>query len=94
MSMLFVVVVTGALHYTSKDKLNLELGWEAIVERGNMLCLNIFHKIHLHETRPLVRTCMPKLDIEKSCITRSKGGYTPFKPKDDKCNTSFFVNTL
>ena len=94
MSMLFVVVVTGALHYTSKDKLNLELGWEAIVERGNMLCLNIFHNIHLHETRPLVRTCMPKLDIEKSCITRSKGGYTPFKPKDDKCNTSFFVNTL
>ena len=87
-------VVTGALHYTSKEKLNLELGWESIVERGNMLCLNIFHKIHLHETRPLVRTCMPKLDIEKSCITRSKGGYIPFKPKDDKFNTSFFVNTL
>ena len=37
---------------------------------------------------------MPKLDIEKSCITRSKGGYIPFKPKDDKFNTSFFVNTL
>ena len=87
-------IVTGALHYSSKEKLNQELGWETIVERGNMLSLNIFHKIHLHETRPLIRTCMPKLDIYKSCVTRSKGGYIPFKPKDDKFNTSFFVNTL
>ena len=87
-------IVTGVLHFTSKEKLNLELGWETIVDRGNMLSLNIFHKIHLHETRPLVRTCMPKLDIDQSQITRSKGGYIPFKPKDDKFNTSFFVNTL
>ena len=26
-------VVTGALHFTSKDKLNLELGWETIADR-------------------------------------------------------------
>ena len=87
-------VVTGALHFTSKDKLNLELGWETIADRGNLLSLNIFQKIHLHETRPLIRTCMPKLDIERSQVTRSKGGYIPFKPKDDKFNTSFFANTL
>ena len=87
-------IVTGALHYTSKEKLNLELGWETIVDRGNLLSLNIFHKIHLHETRPLIRSCMPKLDIHKTCVTRSKGGYIPFRPKDDKFNTSFFVNTL
>ena len=24
-------IVTGALHYTSKDKLNQELGWESII---------------------------------------------------------------
>ena len=49
-------LVCGALHYTNKDKLNLELGWESIMERGNLLSLNIFHKIHRHETRPLIRT--------------------------------------
>ena len=28
-------IVTGALHFTSKEKLNNELGWETINERGN-----------------------------------------------------------
>ena len=30
-------IVTGAYHFTSKDKLNLELGWETIKERGHLL---------------------------------------------------------
>ena len=38
-------IVTGAYHFTSKEKLNLELGWETIQCRANMLGLNIFHKI-------------------------------------------------
>ena len=62
--------------------------------RGNFLSLNIFHKIRLNETRPLIRKCMPKLDIDRTNFTRSKGGYIPFKPKDNKFNTSFFPNTL
>ena len=62
-------IVTGALQFTSKDKLNLELGWESIVERGNILSLNIFHKIHRYETRPLIKSCMPKLDIDKEHTT-------------------------
>ena len=37
-------VVTGALHFTNKDKLNTELGWETIIECGNSLGLNIFQK--------------------------------------------------
>ena len=87
-------IVCGALHYTSKDKLNLELGWESILDRGNLLSLNIFHKIHRHETRPLINTCMPKLDIDRQNTLRSKGGYIPFKYEDKKFNTSFFPNTL
>ena len=87
-------IVSGALHYTSKEKLNLELGWESLIDRGNLLSLNIFHKIHRHETRPLIRTCMPKLDIDRQNFTRSKGGYIPFKYKNDKFNSSFFPNTL
>ena len=38
-------LVTGAYHFTSREKLNLELGWETIMQRGNFLNLNIFQKI-------------------------------------------------
>ena len=34
-------LVTGALHLTSKDKLNTELGWEIIKKRSEILGLNI-----------------------------------------------------
>ena len=37
---------------------------------------------------------MPQLDFEKTCNTRSKGGYIPFKYKGEKFNNSFFPNTL
>ena len=83
-------VVTGGLHFTSKDKLNTELGWESIQKRSDILGLNIFHKIHLHETRPLIRSCMPKLDFEREHFLRSKGGYIPFKNTGSKFKTSFF----
>jgi hypothetical protein len=71
-------MVIGALHFTSKEKLNLELGWKTIMKRGDFLGLNLFHEVHLHETRPLVRKCMPKLDLEKKHETRStfEVGYT------------------
>ena len=72
-------LVTGAFHYSSREKLNKELGWESIEKRSDLLSLNIFHKIHLHETRPLIRNCMPRLDFEQEHFYRSKGGYTPFK---------------
>ena len=49
-------LVTGALHLTSREKLNKELGWESIQKRSDILGLNIFHKIPTHETRPLIRT--------------------------------------
>ena len=87
-------LVTGALHFSSKNNLNKELGWENFVERGNMLSLSFFHKIHLHETRPLIRACMPKLDFENTCNTRSNGGYIPFKYKGATFEKSFFPNTL
>ena len=39
-------LVTGSLKYTSRIKLNEDLGWETIRERIDFLGLNIFHKIH------------------------------------------------
>ena len=64
-------LVSGALHYTSRAKLNNELGWENFQQRIKFLGLCLFQKIHLHETRPLVRSCMSKLDYEKKYLTWS-----------------------
>ena len=86
-------IVSGALHLTSREKLNKELGWESISERGDFLSINIFHKIHLHETRPLVRNCMPRLDFENKFNLRNKNGYVPFPYRGNKFNLSFFPNT-
>ena len=52
-------IVKGAFHYTSREKLNLELGWETLQKRCDILGLNIFHNIQLQETRPLIRKYMP-----------------------------------
>ena len=65
-----------------------------IAERGNILNLSLFHKIHLHETRPLIKTCMPKLDLENTCPTRSKGGYIPQRYKSSSLEKSFFDITM
>ena len=83
-------IVTGAYHYTSKDKLNSELGWETIQKRADILGLNIFNKIHKLETRPLVRQCMSKFDTDKKHELRSKGGYISFKNVGEKFKKSFF----
>ena len=47
-------LVVGALKYTSREKLNKELGWETIQKRIEYLGLSIFHKIHVGETRPFM----------------------------------------
>ena len=83
-------LVTGALNLTSRDKLNKELGWETIKCRANILGLNIFHKIHRKETRPLVSKCMPDLDWNREHLLRSNGGYLPFKSYNCNFKKSFF----
>ena len=83
-------LVTGALHLTSKDKLNAELGWENFQTRIKFLGLSLFQKIHKYQTRPLVRNCMSELDYSKKYITRSKGGYAPFPNYGVKFKHSFF----
>ena len=44
-------IVTGAFHYTSRKKLNIELGWETINKRCDRLGLDIIHKIHLQNLK-------------------------------------------
>ena len=83
-------LVTGALHHTSREKLNNELGWESIHKRMQFLGLSLFQKIHLQETRPLVRTCLTKLDFENIQLTRSKGGYKAYPYYSVEFINSFF----
>ena len=82
-------LVTGALHFTSQDKLEAELGWESIENRYYFLGLTLFHKIHRYETRPLIRTCMQPLDVQ-NINRRSNGGHVPFPFKGKKFDNSFF----
>ena len=83
-------LVCGALHYTNREKLNNELGWENFQTRINFLGLSLFQKIHRHETRPLIRNCMSSIDYEKKYLTRSNVGYTPYPYSGVKFKNSFF----
>ena len=83
-------LVCGALHFTSRDKLNTELGWENFHTRIKFLGLSLFQKIHLHQTRPLVRKCMSNVDYAKKYLTRSNGGYAPYPKFGMKYANSFF----
>ena len=53
-------VVTGALHFTSRIKLDQDLGWESLAERYELLGLSLFHKIAHNNVRPLLRSLLPK----------------------------------
>ena len=83
-------LVCGALHYTSQVKLEKELGWETIGTRSDILGLSIFHKVAINLTRPLIHKCMPQLDIFRTHITRSNGGFIPFPYTSMSFNNSFF----
>ena len=83
-------LVVGALKYTSREKLNKELGWETIKKRIEYLGLSIFHKIHVGETRPLLKKCLTKIDWDKRQNLRSKGGYLPYPNYGNKFLNSFF----
>ena len=83
-------LVTGAFHFSSQQKLNIELGWETIQARSEILGLNIFHKIHKKETRPLILKCMPKVNFERQMNLRSVGGYLPYPTSSNKFSKSFF----
>ena len=52
--------------------------------------LSIFHKIHVGESRPLLRKCLTKIDWEKTHYLRSKGGYMPYPNYGNKFQNSFF----
>ena len=82
-------LVSGALHYSSIEKLNKELGWETIQDRAEYLGITFFHKIHLHETRPLIQKYMPKIKSDQHDL-RSNGGYEKYPNYGVHFYNSFF----
>ena len=82
-------LTTMALKYTSKQKIFIELGWESIEKRIEYLSLCLFHKIHIHETRSLVRQCLPPT-IQYPRFTRSNKYYNSYPVTNkDFCNSFF-----
>ena len=79
---------TGALHFTSQEKLEANLGWESLSTRADFLGLCQFQKFHLHESRPLILNCMPEINFARN--TRNKQFYRPFPALGEKFSKSFF----
>ena len=85
-------LVSGALHLTSKLKLEEELGWETIQSRADVLGYSVFHKIDKGETRDLIKTCLP---ARKICQQTSRyGGFIPFRYQNEKFKNFFFSPPL
>ena len=82
-------MATMAMKFTSKEKIFKDLGWESIENRIKYLSLTLFHKIHIHETRPLIRSCMPPINQYQN-FTRSNRYYNTYTQKDATFCNSFF----
>jgi hypothetical protein len=82
-------LVTSTLHYTSKEKLFAELGWESIKQRADYLGLTLYHKIHCKLTRPLINYCMPDL-VDRTQNLRSDRVYQQLLITGMKIRNSFF----
>ena len=81
---------TGALHFSSQRKLEDDLAWESIAERADFLGLSFFQKVHLGETRPLIRGCMSKLKPGLNSRSADFGCYELFPPLGTNFTNSYF----
>ena len=81
---------TGTLHFTSQAALEKDLAWESLDNRALFLGLSLFHKIHLNQTRPLIKTAMPK--PRNVGITRASDSfkYETYQQKLKTFSDSFF----
>ena len=68
-------LTTGAMIRTSGDKMYKDLGWETIKTRILFLSLSLFRKIHTNATRPLIKSCLPSINLQKQVRTRQDKVY-------------------
>ena len=84
-------ICTGALKFTSRDKVLKELGWENTSKRLEYLSLCQFHKIMHLNTTELVRECLPPPNVSRYPTKRTFQNY----PCKKTCFTnSFFPYTI
>ena len=83
-------IVTSALHFTSQEKLEAELGWESIQTRYEFLGLSFFHKFVHHMTRPLIRKFLP--EYVPNTNNRSAGKLKEFPYTGKEMANSFIPN--
>ena len=81
---------TGTLHLTSQTSLEKDLGWESINDRVSFLGLSLFHKVHLNQTRPLIKTAMPKAKTMGMTRLSNSYNYETFPPMLKTFSDSYF----
>ena len=79
-------VVTGALQFTIRIKLDEDLGWESPAEKYELLGLSLFHKIAHNNIRPLLRSRLPQTK-DKRYNHRSNDEYENFPRTHEKYHT-------
>ena len=83
-------LVTSTLPCTSKEKVFVELGWEAIKDMAYILGISLFHKIVKQETLPLVKSMLPDFTSINIHNLRSARTLKPFPFKGVKYSNSFY----
>jgi hypothetical protein len=82
-------LVTGALPFTSRIKLDQDLGWEDLSTRAEMLGLSLYHKIAYDNVRPLIKKLMPQC-VNHTRNNRAKHDFVNFPKINNKYDNSFF----
>ena len=85
-------ITTIAMKFTNREKLFADLGWENYKTRIEYLSICLFHKIHIYETRPQIRQCIPPININVNS-TRSQRYYNNYPTKNTDVDNSFFPKT-
>ena len=49
-----------------------DLSWESISDRAEFLGLSVFHKIRDFDTRPLIKKCMPPVEVKQRATRSTK----------------------
>ena len=70
------------------------LGWETIKTRILFLSLCLFRKIHTNATRPLIKSCLPSITLQKQVRTRQDEVINSYYYADFIQNYVFFQNSF
>ena len=87
-------LITGAMSRSSGDKIYKDLGWETITTRILFLSLWLFRKIHTNATRPIIKSCLPWMNLQKQVRTRQDKVVNSYCYAHSIQNDLFFQNSF